>query len=229
MIVKLLILLPLVVTIQARHQEDDYSGPFLPNGCPTDFEVHWLLRHDTECSKFYYCNFGERVERDCSDGTVFNYWANPGPVCDWPRNVDCDALYPPPTEDSPAPTDGTTTSPDTCPPTGTCPPPPDCDHDCESDCVKPWPHATDCDKLWICKDGVATVVTCSEGLHFNAETGTCDFICNAGCVRRHPQTTSHWHGVQFFMPWEAVDEELRNTHHIRDESTTKKINSLLRR
>ncbi|XP_061726215.1 uncharacterized protein LOC133531840, partial [Cydia pomonella] len=44
----------------------------LPNGCPADFDVHQLLPHENDCTKFYYCVFGEKVERDCSPGTHFN-------------------------------------------------------------------------------------------------------------------------------------------------------------
>lgn len=60
--------------------EDDYTGPWLENGCPTDFEVHKLLPHETYCNRFYYCVFGNKVERTCAPGTYFNPNADPGPV-----------------------------------------------------------------------------------------------------------------------------------------------------
>jgi hypothetical protein len=46
------------------------SGTF-PNGCPADFDVHQLLPH-ADCTKFYYCVFGEKVERDCPPELHFN-------------------------------------------------------------------------------------------------------------------------------------------------------------
>nr|XP_034838425.1 probable chitinase 10 [Maniola hyperantus] len=45
---------------------------WLPNGCPKDFEVHHLLAHEWDCSRFYYCVFGEKVERNCPAGLYFD-------------------------------------------------------------------------------------------------------------------------------------------------------------
>lgn len=133
--------------------------------------------------------------------------------------MNCDGrepTSPPPTESTPEPTE--TPCPPVTPPV-----------DCDDVCVKPWPDEFDCDKFWKCKDGTPTLVTCSDGLHFNAETGVCDLICNAGCTRSRVQGTRHAEGLRVFMPWGMVDEDLRHTHHIRDESTAKKINLLLKR
>lgn len=44
----------------------------LPNGCPLDFSIHLLLPHETDCEKFYYCNFGQKVVRNCAPGTHFD-------------------------------------------------------------------------------------------------------------------------------------------------------------
>lgn len=42
--------------------------------CPPAHE-HYLLEHDYDCSKYYYCEWGERfiLARDCAPGTVFSY------------------------------------------------------------------------------------------------------------------------------------------------------------
>ncbi|VVD01391.1 unnamed protein product [Leptidea sinapis] len=48
------------------------NGELLENGCPADFEVHLLLPHETDCDKFYHCDFGERVLTLCAPGTHFS-------------------------------------------------------------------------------------------------------------------------------------------------------------
>lgn len=149
-------------------------------------------------------------------------------VCDHPWNVDCDGLYPSSTTTTTDPgctTDPpTTTTPTTRPPPPTCPPPPICPpptcpppdpipEPCE--CGEPLPHKTDCDKFWLCIEGKKVLVTCSEGLHFNAKIGTCDYISNARCVRSHVQATAQMDGLKIFLPWDQVDEDLRNTYQIQ--------------
>ncbi|XP_026325400.1 probable chitinase 10 isoform X1 [Hyposmocoma kahamanoa] len=206
----------------------------LDNGCPADFDVHRLLPHEYDCNRFYYCVHGEKVERQCPPGLHFNPDVYPGPVCDYPENVNCENR---PTESTPAPTtapppppttpEPTTapppppTTPEPPPPPTTCPPPPICPT-CPTDpppdtCdgCDSWAHETDCDKFWRCVSGRPVLITCSEGLHFNAETKTCDFICNANCVRTHVQATAHWEGLQIFLPWDQVDDELRHTYQIQ--------------
>ncbi|CAK1580898.1 unnamed protein product [Parnassius mnemosyne] len=59
---------------------------FLPNGCPVNREIHWLLPHETSCSLFYYCVQGEREVRRCPFWLHFNRKLQ---ICDWPRNAGC--------------------------------------------------------------------------------------------------------------------------------------------
>ncbi|CAK1580900.1 unnamed protein product [Parnassius mnemosyne] len=59
---------------------------FLPNGCPVNREIHWLLPHEKSCSLFYYCVQGEREVRRCPFWLHFNRKLQ---VCDWPRNSGC--------------------------------------------------------------------------------------------------------------------------------------------
>ncbi|XP_013169643.1 PREDICTED: peritrophin-1-like [Papilio xuthus] len=59
---------------------------FLPNGCPVDPEVHWLLPHETFCNLFYYCVQGEREVKSCPFWLHFNRELQ---ICDLPRNVEC--------------------------------------------------------------------------------------------------------------------------------------------
>lgn len=58
---------------KAGCQANDDKGDWLENGCPSNFSVHWLLPHEEDCSKFYYCVFGKKEERTCAPGTYFDY------------------------------------------------------------------------------------------------------------------------------------------------------------
>ncbi|MBH0219600.1 hypothetical protein GH793_15560, partial [Listeria monocytogenes] len=72
---------------------------------------------------------------------------------------------------------------------------------CVNECnVAPW-ASDDCDKYWICVGDKKVQVTCSEGLHFNPVTLTCDFHCNSGCERKNIELTEHYDGVKVFLPW----------------------------
>lgn len=48
------------------------QAPFLPNGCPSDFNVHLLLPHGTDCSRYYQCSNGEKIARSCGPGDLFD-------------------------------------------------------------------------------------------------------------------------------------------------------------
>ncbi|CAH2244959.1 jg20393 [Pararge aegeria aegeria] len=48
--------------------------------------VHWLVPHPSDCNRFYYCVFGQLVERNCPGGLEFNPAIQ---VCDWPSNAGC--------------------------------------------------------------------------------------------------------------------------------------------
>ncbi|CAH2049164.1 unnamed protein product, partial [Iphiclides podalirius] len=62
---------------------------FLPNGCPVDPDVHWLLPHEKTCKRFYYCERGNRELRLCPRKLHFNRKRQ---VCDWPWNAGCNDL-----------------------------------------------------------------------------------------------------------------------------------------
>ncbi|CAH2087532.1 unnamed protein product [Euphydryas editha] len=59
---------------------------FLPNGCPTNPHIHWLLPHENNCNQFYYCVWGEKVLRVCPATLHFNPVLQ---VCDWPSDAGC--------------------------------------------------------------------------------------------------------------------------------------------
>nr|ACB54955.1 insect intestinal mucin 4 [Helicoverpa armigera] len=61
---------------------------FLPNGCPVNPHIHWLLPHETDCNAFYYCVWGQLVLRQCPATLHFNRVIQ---VCDWPWDAGCPA------------------------------------------------------------------------------------------------------------------------------------------
>jgi hypothetical protein len=61
--------------------EPDEGCP-LPD--PLDHTV--LLPHPTDCSSFYSCSNGKKIEMHCPAGLHFN---NQLKVCDWPENAKC--------------------------------------------------------------------------------------------------------------------------------------------
>merc|ERR1711973_817098 len=53
--------------------------------CPED--VHdFILPHETDCSKFYMCSWGEPHLYQCPEGLWFDPTKD---VCNWPDEVDC--------------------------------------------------------------------------------------------------------------------------------------------
>ncbi|XP_068622125.1 uncharacterized protein [Battus philenor] len=200
----------------------------LDNGCPSDFDIHKLLPHENNCSKFYYCVFGEKVERDCPENTHFNPNLQ---VCDWPENAGCAADGGGggdggsggeggdggsggggggggcgggggSGEGGNGGEDGGTISPN----------PPNV-NECETSCnVLPWPHETECDKFWRCEGSKLTLVACSDGLHFNPRTRTCDFMCNVSCQRQVLQSTLQADGLKIFLPWNRLNPEFAKSY-----------------
>lgn len=50
-----------------------------------------------------------------------------------------------------------------------------------------FPHSTQCDKYYVCKDGVPEEILCSDGLVFNmnlTRAGKCDQLFNVDCGNR---------------------------------------------
>ncbi|KYB26070.1 peritrophic matrix protein 14 precursor [Tribolium castaneum] len=159
--------------------------PECPWPDPLDHTVH--LPHETDCTKFYKCDHGKKVEFDCPAGLHFNKELQ---VCDWPGNAGCEDVKPDPTsKPTPEPTPSETPEPDTPEPT----PPEDKDPEC------PWPdpldhtvhlpHETDCTKFYKCDHGKKVEFDCPDGLHFNKELQVCDWPQDAGCESNKPSST----------------------------------------
>jgi len=79
----------------ATHRLDEYirapvPNPSVPLSCP---EPNGLFPHPHECSKYLQCDHNSLFTRTCGPGTVFNPLNS---VCDWPYNVNCQAVATPP-------------------------------------------------------------------------------------------------------------------------------------
>ncbi|GBP61700.1 Probable chitinase 10 [Eumeta japonica] len=178
------------------------SAEWLDNGCPADWTIHHLLPHETECTKFYYCVHGDLVLSECSGGLHFNpilqrRRGDGRPSDQAPSNGSGEDSE----EGSGSGSEEETGSPQ--------------DDICANEChVAHWAHETDCDKFWKCKDGKAVLGVCSEGLHFNREEQTCDFICNVNCVRETIQATVGETGLKLFVPWDKIDDKLLSAYKL---------------
>ena len=122
-------------------------------------------RSPRSCQKYYLCAAGKLVLQACGAGL---YWDFTAGMCNWEDKVDCH--LPPPSP----------------------PPPPspqavvveeDYDHNSAGECVEgEYGHSdSSCASFYQCVNGVKTVQTCYEGLHWNRESETCDWPAEAGC------------------------------------------------
>ncbi|KAF9797981.1 hypothetical protein SFRURICE_020747 [Spodoptera frugiperda] len=158
------------------------SAEFLPNGCPSDFLVHHLLPHESDCSKYYSCSNGKKIEKSCVPGTLFDVNLQ---VCNWDYLVDCP--HPPPTSSSTeAPSTPPSTASTTKRPTDFLP------NGCPSDfsLIYLIPHETDCGKFYSCSNGKKVLMTCAAGTWFDYETQRCDFPHLVNCTPGSTTTTT---------------------------------------
>ncbi|KAJ8704685.1 hypothetical protein PYW07_011873 [Mythimna separata] len=143
-------------------------GEALENGCPADFDIQFLLPHEA-CEKYYQCDEGEKIERDCQTGTVFNPDIQ---ICDWPYNVPrCEnspgATTPESSDESPEPEEWEAL-PNGCP--------------ADYDIVHYLPHEDDCEKFYMCIDGEKVEAFCGDGYHFNPAFQRCVSPEDSGCA-----------------------------------------------
>lgn len=58
---------------EAESKSDESSEiEFLENGCPVNYEVHWLLPDENDCNAFYHCVRGQKIRKTCPSYLHFN-------------------------------------------------------------------------------------------------------------------------------------------------------------
>ncbi|CAK1549046.1 unnamed protein product [Leptosia nina] len=181
-------------------------GPILPNGCPCNHSIHQLLPHETDCTKFYQCDKGKKVLRECAPGTHFNAKLQ---VCDHPSSAGCDPNCGGDGGETGGGSDGDgeTGGGDNCDcpngpilPNG-CP----CNHSIH----QLLPHETDCTKFYQCDKGQKVLKECAPGKHFNAKLQICDCPSNAGCENKCKNChVPHWRDeIECNKFWRCVGEK----------------------
>ncbi|XP_059058826.1 integumentary mucin C.1-like [Achroia grisella] len=159
--------------------------------CPLD--KHYLLPHEYDCTKFYYCEYGVRwtTPRDCAPGTEFSFELQ---VCIHPSIANCGLPGPSTTTSSSTTTSTTpsttTTTEDPCETEAPC----DEDGRLPNGCpVCPDVHlllpAEDCGQFYYCAHGDKVITDCPAGLHFNPVLQVCDWPQVAGCEPTSPPCT----------------------------------------
>ncbi|XP_049825874.1 zonadhesin [Aethina tumida] len=130
-----------------------------------------------DCTKFCQCSNGEAILHSCPKGFHFNPTLN---VCDWPQNAGCEQPENP-TTSIPTITSstGTTSNADKCANIL------ECDPECGTN--KTVVLLDNCSEACECSDGVVSLITCSEGLHYNIKEAKCDWPELAHC---EPTTTT---------------------------------------
>lgn len=126
--------------------------------CPTN--GHVFLPHWNDCTRFYECFFGQRTERQCPNGLLFD---NLQRQCVSAHLANCNGGggQPAPPQQPPPPSTQ-------CPATGT----------------TAIPHPTDCTRYFRCANGVRFEERCpNTAPHFNARRLVCDSVQNAQCFR----------------------------------------------
>lgn len=192
----------------------------IPTKCPEidplNYTVH--LAHESDCTKFYKCDHGQKVEMNCpvmnakGDKLYFNPKLQ---VCDYPTNVNCtsttkDPSKPTPTEPTPSkptPSEPTPSEPTPSEPTPSKPtssePTPSKPTSSESTPSEPTPsqpscspdgvgqsHECSCENYYLCKNGELVLRKCPDGLHWHTKAGKCDKPNNAKCIK---EKASKWY------------------------------------
>lgn len=130
------------------------------------------LPHESDCSKFYKCDWSEAILQDCPEGLLFNAILS---VCDWPDNVDCDDVPVFQTTPKQVTTDRPVSETT----------PGDLNSNCPGDNsgrVVHLPHESQCTQFYKCDWGRAVLQYCPDGLHFNRVLSVCDWPVNAKCA-----------------------------------------------
>ncbi|KAG5869713.1 hypothetical protein JTB14_023900 [Gonioctena quinquepunctata] len=148
----------------------------VPEDCPATGSIE--IAYSDDCSKYYQCSNGAKTLMDCPENLHFNREMG---SCDYIDSANCEK----PSTVSPTTTTTTTATPSTPAPTTKNPAPYD---DCPATGSVEIAYPYDCSKYYQCTDGDKELRNCPEGLQFNREIGSCDYIDNANCGQ--PSTLS---------------------------------------
>ncbi|XP_022835431.1 uncharacterized protein LOC111362897 [Spodoptera litura] len=142
----------------------------LPNGCPANSYISVLRPHESDCSKFYICNNGNKIEMTCASGTLFD--VNLG-VCNLPFAVNCKNS----TSNSNSTPSSTSTAVSTSTSASTANPlpltgPKSCPVDSSGNSTL-LPHETDCSHYYVCNNGQTLDMPCLPGKLFDYKLQMC--------------------------------------------------------
>lgn len=120
---------------------------------------------------FWQCSNSVPHKFACPQGLIWNPTANPGPVCDWPRNYQCTEK-----PGCPAPEP----QPDPCEK-------PVCSEHVDQDYGEYHSNPADCESYYQCTQNAdlswsPTLMPCPKGLQWNSALDTCDWPAEAKCT-----------------------------------------------
>ncbi|KAM8708362.1 hypothetical protein ACLKA7_015351 [Drosophila subpalustris] len=162
-----------------------------------DSEAGTFVASWESCQSYVYCDGAESLLGQCDDGEYFDPESG---SCDAAENVKCflDEVDEPPVqeetdeEEEEEPLDPEPTPPNLDKPTDvdflniapvvkpTCP------HSDDPSQIILMPNNASCDGYYLCYHGHAMEMHCTNQLHFNAQTGQCDYPENAQCELARP-------------------------------------------
>ena len=130
-----------------------------------------------DCQKYYFCGNGKLILQACSAGL---YWSSQDQMCDWSDKVSCDkdvAITAP--DDNTNDYDNYEYK--------------EYDYNTESDGCSEGEYSqssTSCSSFYQCVNGQVQLKQCSEGLHWNSNSNTCDWPEFSNCPIARSETVA---------------------------------------
>lgn len=150
---------------------------------------HQVYFPHADCAKYYICTYeGNKLEQNCPAGL---HWSQKHSYCDRPELAECTP---------------TKHANDECPE----------GYDPEHPTF--FPHEQDCERYYVCYDGLLIEHHCSEGLQWNQDAGQCEAAEEAGCdvATEVPAAVPECPGVE-----EGEEEELEQPVFFPHEECSK--------
>ncbi|XP_035733062.1 peritrophin-1-like isoform X2 [Vespa mandarinia] len=209
----------IAATLAIVMTEDTVITP-IPTECPAidplNYTVH--LAHESDCTKFYKCDHGKKIEMTCplmnNNGERLHF--NPKlQVCDFPDKAGCTSSTKDPSKPTPSvptPSKPSSSEPTPSKPSSTEPTPskpssseatPSEPTSTKPSSSKPNPsqpscspdgvgqsHECSCEKYYLCKNSELVLQKCPDGLHWNSKAGKCDKAIESNCIK---EKTLKWY------------------------------------